>query len=81
MTDVLTMAQIEAWFPNQWVLIGELRTDARLHILSGRVLFHSKGRDEAHQKLLELPGGHLAILYNGSPPPDMAFALSVWHEN
>ena len=53
MTEVLTIGEIEARFPSEWVLIGDPETDERQRLLSGAVLFHSPGRDEVDRKPLE----------------------------
>jgi hypothetical protein len=75
MSDVLTLDQIEARFPSEWVLIGDPQTDESQHLLSGIVLFHSPNRDEVDRKLLELRPARFAFRYLGSPPEDMALIL------
>jgi hypothetical protein len=73
--DVLTLGEIEARFPSEWVLIGDPQTDESQHLLSGTVLFHSPNRDEVDRKLLELRPRRFAFRYLGSPPEDMALIL------
>lgn len=73
--DVLTLSEIEARFPSEWVLIGDPQTDEFQHLLAGTVLFHSPDRDEVDRKLLELRPPRFAFRYLGSPPEDMAFIL------
>jgi hypothetical protein len=73
--DVLTLDEIEARFPSEWVLIGDPQTDEFQHLLSGVVLFHSPDRDEVDRKLLELRPTRFAFRYLGSPPDDMAMIL------
>lgn len=75
MTDDLTMAEIEARFPSEWVLIGEPRTDEAQHLLGGTVLFHSPDREEVDRKLLELRPARFAFRYLGEFPRDMAMVL------
>ncbi len=75
MNAVLSRAEIEARFADEWVLIGEPQTDASLDILGGQVLHHSKDRDEVYQKATELRPKRFAVLFLGTPPSDMAFAL------
>jgi hypothetical protein len=52
----LTVEQIEARFPSEWVLIGDPRTDESQRLLAGTVLFHSPDRDEVDRRLLDLRG-------------------------
>ena len=75
MNDVLTIDEIEARFPSEWVLIGDPQTDESQHLLAGRILFHSTDRDEVDRKLLELRPTRFAFRYLGSPPEDMALIL------
>ena len=75
MIDVLTIDQIEARFPSEWVLIGDPRTDEHQRLLSGTVLFHSPDRDDVDRKLLELRPPRFAFRYLGSMPEDVALIL------
>jgi hypothetical protein len=75
MTDILTIEEIGARFPSEWVLIGDPRTDGHQRLLSGRVLFHSSDRDEVGRKLLELRPPRFAFRYLGTLPEDMTLVL------
>ncbi len=76
MGEVLTMKEIEARFPSEWVLLADPQSDEHLEVLGGTLLFHSKDRDEVHRHAMELPApGHIAILYTGPLPEDMEFVL------
>src|SRR5215472_15893404 len=46
MADILTIAESEKQFDGLWVLVGDLQTTEVLEVQSGKVLFHSKDRDE-----------------------------------
>ena len=73
MSDMLTMAEIEAQFVAEWVLIEDPQTNDALEVQSGKVLYHSKDRDEVYRKALELRPKHSAILYTG--PTEMPVIL------
>lgn len=73
--EILTMKEIEEKFNSEWVLIGEPQTNELLEVLSGKILFHSKDRDEIHQKAMELRPKRFAVLRIGEPPEGMEFAL------
>jgi hypothetical protein len=75
MDEVLTVAEIEARYAPEWVLIGEPETDANLSLRAGRVLFHSPDRDEVYRKATELRPGRFAVRYLGSWPEHMALFL------
>jgi hypothetical protein len=71
MTEVMSWAEIEARYPNEWVLIIDPDTGPDLKVRSGVVAAHSKDRDEVDQKALELRPRprRTAILFLGEPVP------------
>jgi len=75
MPDVLTIEEIEARYPSEWVLIGAPRTDESQRLLAGTVLFHSPDREEVDRKLLELRPSRFAFRYLGTLPEDVALIL------
>jgi hypothetical protein len=75
MDQTLTVEQIEALFPSEWVLIGDPQTDESQRLLAGKVLCHSPERDEVDRKLLELRPSRFAFRYLGTLPEDTALVL------
>ncbi len=75
MSDVLTAAEIESQFRSEWVLVGDPETDDSLRVRSGRVIYHSKDRDEVYRKAIELRPKRFAMLYTGTLPKDTAIVL------
>jgi hypothetical protein len=77
MNEVMTLAEIEAAFPSEWVLIDQPQTDRYQQILSGRVVCHSKDRDEVYHRALTLPiPRNIAFHYTGPvPEPGTAIIL------
>ncbi len=75
MDDVLTIAQIEAQFESEWVLVEDPQTNEALEVLSGKVRWHSKDRDEVYRKAVELRPRRFAMLYTGQIPKDTAIVL------
>ena len=73
--EVLTLAQIEARFEAEWVLIEDPRTDEALEVQSGIVRWHSKDRDEVYRKAVDLRPRRFAVLYTGKMPKDTAIVL------
>lgn len=62
-------------YKNQWVLIDVTKTDKYLKIKEGKVLAHSKDKDEIYKKLLKLRPKNFAIEYTGKIPEDLAVVL------
>ncbi len=75
MNDALTIAQIEAQFESEWVLIEDPQTDESLEVQGGKVRWHSKDRDEVYRKAVELRPKRFAMLYTGKMPKDTAVVL------
>jgi len=68
MNDVMTMQEIEARFDSEWVLIVDPEYERDVHVKRGRVVCHSKDRDEVHRKALDLRPKHFAVYYIGDIP-------------
>jgi hypothetical protein len=75
MSELLTVAEINQRFLSEWILVEDPETDDSLQVLSGRVTFHSRDRDEVYRKAVELRPRHFAVLYTGSIPKDTAVVL------
>ena len=75
MDDVLTIAQIEAQFESEWVLVEDPQTNDVLEVQSGKVRWHSKDRDEVYRKAVELRPKRFAMLYTGKMPVNTAVVL------
>ncbi len=75
MTDVFTLAEIEAQFKSEWVLVEDPRTNEALEVQSGRVRWHSQDRDEVYRKAVELRPKRFAVLYTGQMPEGTAIVL------
>jgi hypothetical protein len=75
MSGVMTIEEIRAAFDSEWVLLEDPQTAESLEVKGGKVLWHSKDRDEIGRKAIELRPKHSAIFYVGKPPEDMEFVL------
>lgn len=81
MSEVLTIPEMEARFPNEWVLIDDLETDEQLEPLRGRVLFHHPDRATVEEKAIELCPKRSAIEFMGDLfRDDMDYIVSLWGE-
>ena len=75
MDDILTIAQIEAQFASEWVLVESPQTNDSLKVQSGKVRWHSKDREEVYRQAVALRPKRFAILYTGKMPEDTAIIL------
>ena len=75
MDDVMTIEEIEAQFESEWILIEDPETNEALEVQSGKVLSHSKDRDEVYREAVRLRPKRFAMLYTGTLPRDTAIVL------
>ena len=75
MDSVMTIEEINSQFESEWVLIEDPQTTDDLEVLGGKVLHHSKDRDEVYRKAVSLRPKRSAIVYTGEIPEDTAVVL------
>jgi hypothetical protein len=71
----MTLREIEDLFDSEWVLVDEPQTNESLEVEGGRVVWHSKDRDEVYRKAIELRPRRFALLYTGRMPEGTAIVL------
>jgi len=71
----LTFQEMKAKYPGEWLLIGDPELDPSFHAKSGKVLAHSRSRDEIYRQLARVPGKRVSVEYAGQVPADLAVAL------
>jgi hypothetical protein len=75
MADIMTKAEIETNFVDEWILVENPEIDETNEVLRGHVICHSKNRDVIDRELLARRPKHFAILCTGTIPPNMAIVL------
>ena len=75
MARSIPLAEIQARFPSEWVLLEGPEPSEMLEVRSGNVLWHSKDRDEVYQKAVELRPKHSAFVYTGTIPEDAVIVV------
>ncbi len=75
MDENLTVDQIEALFVSEWVLVGDPETDDALAVRRGKVLWHSRDRDEVYRKAIELRPRRFAVLCTAKLPAGTEIVL------
>ena len=75
MNQILTIESIKQQFESEWILIDDPQTNDSLEVLSGKVLHHSKDRDEVYRKAVALRPRRSAVIYTGEIPEDTAVVL------
>ena len=75
MNEVMSFVEIQQKFDSEWVLVEDPETTEGLEVTKGKVLWHSKNRDEVYRKARELSPQSSAILYTGTIPEEGAIIL------
>lgn len=75
MNDVMTIQEIEARFDAEWILIEDPQTNEALEVQCGKVLHHSKDREEVYRTAVTLRPKRFAMLYTGAMPENTAIVL------
>ncbi len=71
----MALAAIRARFKSEWVLLEDPATTKNLEITAGRIVWHSKSRDEVYRKAAELKPENSAIIYTGKFPRGAVIVL------
>ncbi len=69
--EIMTLAEIENRFDGEFILLEDPYEDEFKRVAGGKLLFHSKNRDEVYQEALRLRPKHSAFLYLGPMPDDI----------
>ena len=73
--EALSIEEINARFDGEWVMLIDPLHGEGYKVLGGRLVCHSKDREEVHNKGVELRPKSCAFLYIGKPDKDMVFML------
>jgi hypothetical protein len=75
MNEFLSISEIESKFGSEWVLIQDPQLNDAKEVQAGRVICHSKDRDEVDQKAIELKPRWFTVVFTGPPAHDLEFIL------
>lgn len=75
MNHEMTIEEIRSQFESEWILIQDPETNDALEVLSGKVIHHSRDRDEVYRRAVSLRPTRSAVVYTGEIPEDTAVVL------
>lgn len=64
--EIMSLADMEKKFEGEWVLFEDPYLNEHKHLAGGKLLFHSKIRDEVDEVAMRLRPRHSAFLFMGS---------------
>jgi len=71
----MTIKQIQSRFQNEWILLDNPQTNEALEVLKGKLVCHSKDRDEVYRCAVARRPKRYAIIYTGNIPENTAVVL------
>ncbi len=78
-TDVPTLEEIKKKYKDEWILVEVLETDELNRPTKGRLITHSKDKDDIYKTLKNLKEKpeHTYTTYTGDFPKDYAVAFNL----
>jgi len=70
-TRVEAISKLKRRYPKEWILLTHVVTDELTHPVKGKLVAHSKNRDEIYDRLSKMRG-KLGVLYTGEIPRNLA---------
>lgn len=76
MAEIISIRECEKLYPDEWLLFEVMEYDEQHLPLKGRLIAHSKDRDEIQKSALQIKPATGYTLYSGDPIPEgMAVVL------
>ena len=76
-TRTRTVSALKRRYPKEWLLLTNVVADETTHPVKGRLVAHSKNRDEIYEQLSRLRGKDFCIEYTGSIPKDLVVVFRL----
>jgi hypothetical protein len=73
--EVLTLAEIEERYPDEWIFIEDPELDEDDEVVRGRVVAHGKNRDAVYRVAVERRPKSSAFHYTGELPDFISLNL------
>ena len=71
------VATLRRRYPKEWLLLSNVVADTQTQPIKGKLVAHSKNRDDIYDKLSHVRAKSLCIEYTGKIPKDLAVLFSV----
>ena len=72
MGKVMELGDIYKKYKDEWLLIEYEQLDEDLNVTKGKVVAHSRDKNEILQQLVQIQGRNIAIEYAGTVPKSLA---------
>lgn len=68
----MELNDIHKRYKGEWLLVEYEQLDEDLNVVRGKVLAHSRDKNEIFQQLVQIKGKNIAIEYAGAAPKSLA---------
>ena len=65
------IARLKKRFPNEWLLLTHVMADDLTRPVKGKLVAHSKNRDDIYDRLARIRAKSVSIEYTGKIPKDL----------
>lgn len=69
------ISKLKRRYPKEWLLLTNVTTDELTHPIKGKLVAHSKNRDEIYERLSKMRGRSFCIEYTGEIPKNLFYEL------
>ena len=73
---VQPISSLKRRYPNEWLLLTHVTADELTRPIKGKLVAHSKNRDEIYDRLGRVHKKSLCIEYTGKVPKDLVVVFS-----
>ena len=71
-----SLATLKRRYPKEWLLLTNVVADELTRPIKGKLVAHSKNRDDIYARLGQVGGKSLCIEYTGKIPKDLVVVFS-----
>ena len=72
---IQTIKEIEEQYKDEWVLVEVVTSDSNGWVVQGKVLAHSKNKQDTYDAMRDASAKDIAHFFNGPPDPNYVYAL------
>lgn len=69
--QVQLISKLKKRYPKEWLLLSNVTADELTHPIKGKLLMHSKNRDDIYDRLSRVRAKSACVTYTGDIPKDL----------
>lgn len=73
---VQPISKLKQRYPKEWLLLTNVTADELTRPIKGKLVVHSKNRDEIYERLPRIRAKNFCITYTGKIPKDLVVIFS-----